>query len=38
MKLHLKKAEKMLYEEIAAVLDLGYDEVLPFIKSELAHA
>ena len=34
----LKKAEKMLYEEIAAVLDLGYDEVLPFIKSELAHA
>ncbi len=31
----LKKAEKMLYEEFAAVLGLDFDDVLPFIKSEL---
>ena len=31
----LRKAEKMLYEEFAIVLGMKYDDVLPFIKSEI---
>lgn len=31
----MKKAEKILYEEIATVLDIKYEEVLPFIKREI---
>ncbi len=34
----MKKAEKMLYEEIATVLDLKYEEVQPFIRDELEQA
>lgn len=31
----LKKAERILYEEFAVVLELHYDEVIPLIHSEL---
>ena len=34
----MKKAEKILYQEFAVVLQLQYDEILPFIKSELKGA
>lgn len=30
----MKKAEKLLYEEISFVMNISYDEVLPFIKAE----
>ena len=31
----LKKAERILYEEFAVVLNLKYDEIMPLIRSEL---
>lgn len=31
----MKKAEKILYQEFAVVLQMQYDEILPFIKREL---
>ena len=33
----MKDAEKVLYEEIAHVMDISTEEVLPFIKRQLAH-